>query len=107
MCQIAILENIGVKFDPYKQKKSDTQACHSECLHNGIILIVYILQFVVAKVVLFVEIAKYFLINLHISYIFSTFAAELFIEILIKQLIILVSIPLMCCVLHTKVSLKS
>ena len=25
-------------------KKSDTQACHSECLHNGIILIVYILQ---------------------------------------------------------------
>ena len=26
------------------QKKSDTQACHSECLHNGIILIVYILQ---------------------------------------------------------------
>ena len=44
MCQIAILGNIGVKFDPYKQKKSDTQACHSECLHNGIILIVYILQ---------------------------------------------------------------
>ena len=70
---------------PINKKKSDTQACHSECLHNGLILIVYILQFVVAKVVLFVEIAKYFLINLHISCIFSTFAAELFIEILIKQ----------------------
>ena len=31
------------------QKKSDTQACHSECLHNGIILIVYILQICCCK----------------------------------------------------------
>ena len=41
------------------QKKSDTQACHSECLHNGIILIAYILQiFVGAKVMISYEIRK-------------------------------------------------
>ena len=30
-------------------KKSDTQACYPECLHNGIILIVYILQICFCK----------------------------------------------------------
>ena len=50
----------GSNSTPINKKKSDTQACHSECLHNGIILIVYILQFVVAKVILFCDIDKYF-----------------------------------------------
>ena len=39
----------GSNSAPINKKKSDTQACHSECLHNGIILIVYILQICCCK----------------------------------------------------------
>ena len=39
-------------------KKRATPACHSECLHNGIILIVYIFQNCTAKVYIFIYICK-------------------------------------------------
>ena len=39
-------------------KKRATLACHSECLHNGIILIVYIFQNCTAKVEIKFEISK-------------------------------------------------
>ena len=47
-----------------KGKKRATLACHSECLHNGIILIVYILQICCCKGTTFFEIAKSFLPNM-------------------------------------------
>ena len=58
-------------------KKRATLACHSECLHNGIILIVYIIKFSWCKGTAFFEITKYFQLNLHISFVFCNLAAKL------------------------------
>ena len=118
---------------PISKKKSDTQACHSECLHNGIILIVYILQICWCKGSTFHWNNKiysykfaYFLFFLYFCRqivhwnpdkttsfpsLLTTFwlciAYKSIFEILIKQLTLPIWNGVARCVLHTKVSLKS
>ena len=63
LCYPVTLVTFGVGFlEKQEKKKRARVASHPECFHNGIILIVYVIQKSAAKVLLFSDICKFFCI---------------------------------------------